>query len=177
MRYAVTVKGKVQDVGYRDIVEAHAKAIGLSGFVFNDEGDDGRVNLICEGTPDTIDEFINVIDVHEGRVSVDNIDKFEIESSFKLPKKFTRLQTDDLGDVGRKLDEGNTQLKVHSNLLKNISEGVDGLSEGVDGLSEGVDGLSEGQDKLVDGQDRLGKGQEKGFNSIVKILEKIHDKL
>jgi len=167
MRYAVTIKGKVQDVGYRDIVEAHAKAIGLSGFVFNDEDDDRRVNLICEGTPDTIDEFINVISVHEGRVSVDNIDKFEIESSFKLPKKFTRLQTDDLGDVGRKLDEGNTQLKVHSNLLKDISEMLDRLKKGQD---KGFKSISEGQDRLREGQD-------KGFNSIVKILEKIHDKL
>ncbi len=149
----------------------------LSGFVFNDEADNRRVNLICEGEYKLIEKFIKVIDVHEGGISVDNLIKFEIDSSFKLPQKFTRLQTDELRDIGRKLDKGNT-------FLNYLKEGQDKLVEGQDKLVEGQDKLVEGQNALVKGQNEhtallkdIKEGQDKGFKEIVKILEKIANKL
>ena len=170
----------------------------LSGFVFNDEADNRRVNLICEGEYKLIEKFIKVIDVHEGGISVDNLIKFEIDSSFKLPQKFTRLQTDELRDIGRKLDKGNTFLNYLKEGQDKLVEGQDKLVEGQDKLVEGQDKLVEGQDKLVEGQDKLvegqnalvkgqnehtallkdiKEGQDKGFKEIVKILEKIANKL
>lgn len=46
-----TITDYVQMVGYREIVEAHGKARGLAGFVFNDI--DGSVKVMARG-PESI---------------------------------------------------------------------------------------------------------------------------
>jgi len=54
-----TITNHVQMVGYRDIVEIHAKARGLAGFVFNDV--DGSVKLMASGPDSAINDFVEDI--------------------------------------------------------------------------------------------------------------------
>lgn len=51
-----TITNHVQIVGYREVVEIHAKARGLAGFVFNDV--DGSVKLMVSGQIDAINGFL-----------------------------------------------------------------------------------------------------------------------
>ncbi len=51
-----TITNHVQMVGYREIVEIHAKARGLAGFVYNDV--DGSVKLMAGGPIDAINGFL-----------------------------------------------------------------------------------------------------------------------
>ncbi|ODS40018.1 MAG: hypothetical protein A7315_09935 [Candidatus Altiarchaeales archaeon WOR_SM1_79] len=101
MRYALTIKGRVQNAGYRDIIEKNARVRRLRGYVFNDI--DGTVKLVCDGAEEKIDEFIEVINLHEEDIFVEDILKSEVEDVSPIPATFARLQTDMLEDIGRKL--------------------------------------------------------------------------
>jgi len=58
------VEGKVQRVGYRDFVGQFAKMRGLTGWVENK--DDGSVELVAQGIPDELKEFVE--ELNEGSV-------------------------------------------------------------------------------------------------------------
>jgi acylphosphatase len=56
VRYAMRVEGRVQAVNYRSFVQTSARTLGVSGWVRN--AGDGSVEVVAEGTPDTLDEFV-----------------------------------------------------------------------------------------------------------------------
>ena len=58
------ISGKVQQVMYRDFVQAAAVALGVAGFVENIEG--GRVRVVAQGTPDMLKSLIDRL--HAGSV-------------------------------------------------------------------------------------------------------------
>src|SRR5688572_13769093 len=58
-RARVLYTGRVQGVGFRYTAERQALAAGLTGWVKNLP--DGRVELVCEGSKDTIDKFLDGI--------------------------------------------------------------------------------------------------------------------
>jgi len=171
MRCALTIKGNVQNAGYRDIIENKAKGKRLRGYVFNDV--DGTVKLVCEGTKERIDEFIDVINLHEDDIFVEDILKDEIPGIFPIPETFGRVKTDTKEDTNRKLDKGIKAIKSvkkdtvvlheHTGLLRGIKEGQD----------KGFKSIKEGQDKLLKGQDKLIGGQD----DMVKVLKEISNKL
>lgn len=56
------ITGKVQNVGYRDYVQRSADSLSLVGWVRNLP--DGMVELVAQGTPDVLKEFVEFL--HEG---------------------------------------------------------------------------------------------------------------
>lgn len=52
----VTIRGRVQGVGYRAWVEDEAVALGLSGWVRNRR--DGTVEAVVSGDPDAVQTFV-----------------------------------------------------------------------------------------------------------------------
>ncbi|ODS35752.1 hypothetical protein BEH94_06110 [Candidatus Altiarchaeales archaeon WOR_SM1_SCG] len=168
MRYALTIKGKVQDVGYRKIIEQKAKDRGLKGYVFNDV--DGTVKLVCEGVTDRIDDFIDVINLHEKNIFVADILKNEVVPTYPIPKIFGRIETDTSGDVVRKLEKGLDTLGGIKDDTRALREGQDNLLVGQDKLIGGQDKLIGGQDNLLVGQDKLIGGQDKLIGGQDKLL-------
>ena len=71
MRYALTIKGRVQNAGYRNFIERNAKIKRLRGYVFNDIN--GTVKLVCDGPQEKIEDFIGSIDLHEDEIFVEDI--------------------------------------------------------------------------------------------------------
>jgi acylphosphatase len=59
VRYEVRVEGRVQGVNYRSFVQTSARTLGVSGWVRNAR--DGSVEVIAEGTPETLDEFVQQV--------------------------------------------------------------------------------------------------------------------
>lgn len=108
--YNVSVIGKVQDIGFRAIVEYVGRLFNLSGLVFNAK--DGSVKIICRGEDGVISEFFDEIRTRgEKRGAViEDIKSREIPFAIDLPDKFTRVLTDEDIDIGRKLDKGNDLL-------------------------------------------------------------------
>ncbi|MDZ4284450.1 MAG: acylphosphatase [Patescibacteria group bacterium] len=55
------VSGKVQQVLYRDFVQARAVELGVVGFVEN--AGDGTVRVVAQGTPETLKQLIGGLHV------------------------------------------------------------------------------------------------------------------
>lgn len=109
--YNIMVTGKVQDIGFRMLIEDIARLHDLRGYAFNDI--DGSVKMVCCGEIGVIDEFLDELrfrGVQKGAV-IDEISKEEITSEVYLPQKFLRLYTEELADISRKLDVGIEILK------------------------------------------------------------------
>lgn len=64
------VRGKVQGVGYRDFVVNAAEELGLMGYVRNIP--DGGVEVVAQGYPDTLKEFVTIL--QKGSVLSDVVD-------------------------------------------------------------------------------------------------------
>lgn len=109
--YNIMITGKVQDIGFRMLIEDIARLDDLKGYAFNDI--DGSVKIVCCGETGIIDEFLDEIrfrGIQKGAI-IDDIAKEEITQRIFLPQRFLRLYTDELADIGRKLDAGIEVLK------------------------------------------------------------------
>jgi len=71
----ILVRGSVQKVGYRDLVQEEAVKLGVKGFVENLK--DGRVRIVCEAEEEKVKQLIERINVREELVYVESIDILE----------------------------------------------------------------------------------------------------
>lgn len=81
-REELLVEGSVQGVGYRYTVSRIAGDIGVTGWVRNLP--DGRVRVLCEGSPAKIEEFKERIRIVGKRINVTGI---MIASSKEVKKR------------------------------------------------------------------------------------------
>ena len=57
IRERIVVDGRVQRVGYRDLVQGIAWKLGVKGYVENLK--DGRVQIVCEAEEEVLESFMN----------------------------------------------------------------------------------------------------------------------
>ena len=72
-RLNVIVIGRVQGVGFRMFVEYHAARLGLVGYVRNDHTDRRRLEVVAEGSKDTLEELLRKLQVGPGGARVEDI--------------------------------------------------------------------------------------------------------
>lgn len=75
----ITVKGKVQGVGFRYFVYRNALAIGVNGFVKNMPS--GDVYIEAQGSREQLNEFISMCKMGPSRARVDKVEVFEKETN------------------------------------------------------------------------------------------------
>jgi acylphosphatase len=124
--YNVTVTGDVQDIGFRSFIESTAKSYHVQGYVFNDP--DGSVKMLCSGSAESLNEFLYVIQTRvPSGVGIEQFVKDEIitDIDLNIPPEFLKLGTDEISDIGRKLDKGVKLLEA----LPGIKEGVSMLPD------------------------------------------------
>ena len=81
-RVHVYYSGSVQGVGFRFTAERLASKLGLKGWVRNAE--DGRVELVCEGEPADIEEFLKKIsEVFGGYIRDTSIERSAANGEFE----------------------------------------------------------------------------------------------
>jgi acylphosphatase len=102
-RYNILLRGNVQHIGYRGIIEGTARKLNIKGYVFNDV--DGSVKIACEGLQKSIDVFINGLSEF-ARSDIDSIEKKEVHDELYLPSVFSRVATDDYYEFSTKFDIG-----------------------------------------------------------------------
>jgi acylphosphatase len=129
--FNIKITGKVQDIGFRTLIEDIAKIYDLRGFAFNDI--DNSVKMVCCGENGSIPDFLEEIKDKGALkgVVIDNITIEEIPFKIFLPAKFMRLYTDELSDISRKLDVGVDVLiniKEDTKVLPDIKNGIDTLN-------------------------------------------------
>lgn len=102
-RYNILLRGKVQHIGYRGIIEGTARKLDIRGYVFNDV--DGSVKIACEGIQKSIETFINNIKEF-AKSDIESIEKKEVHEELYLPSVFSRVATDDYYEFSKKFDVG-----------------------------------------------------------------------
>ena len=85
-RARVLVSGRVQGVSFRDATRSQAEQLGLSGWVRNTQ--DGQVEAIFEGVPETVQQMIewcksgpssaDVEDLSVDNEQPENLSSFEV---------------------------------------------------------------------------------------------------
>jgi len=108
--HSIIVTGKVQDIGFRSVVEHIGRSFGMPGLVFNAK--DGSVKILCCGEDSVIDNFTHTIKVRgmESGAEIEGIKEKVLPFNIDLPDEFSRVSSDDDIDLGRKLDKGNLLL-------------------------------------------------------------------
>ena len=125
-RYAITIRGKVQHIGYRDIIEGTARRTDLKGYIFNNI--DNSIKIVCEGSKKSVDNFLNTIKDF-ARADIESIEKKEIHDNFPLPHQFGRIATDEYYEFSRKFDIGLDYLdgiKADTGDMKGTLSNIDG---------------------------------------------------
>ncbi|MCX9011110.1 MAG: acylphosphatase [Candidatus Methanoperedens sp.] len=181
--YNIIVTGKVQDTGFRALIEEVARLLDLKGFVFNDI--DGSVKMVCCGENSAVSKLFTEIRTIGSRrgIVIDAIAKEELPSNIFLPERFSRLYTDDLGDIGRKLDIGNSELKGINTKLSPLDDRLSGLDNrlsGIDDKMSGIDGRLSGIGEDTHGLNEVMGSfvvEQRGHNKrLEKILEKLTER-
>ena len=70
-RAHVFVSGRVQGVAFRDSARSQAEELGLNGWIRNTQ--DGRVEAVFEGEPDTVSEMIEWCKSGPSSADVDDV--------------------------------------------------------------------------------------------------------
>ena len=108
IKAVIIVRGEVQRVGYRDVVERAARKMKLTGIVENVKPYD--VKIVCEGNKTSIDSFIKLIDIKEHPIVVE-----ELEVSFEDATGdfdyFEITRGDMTEELGERLDIANDKMK------------------------------------------------------------------
>lgn len=174
-RVTVIVKGEVQRVGYRDIVEKIARKLKLVGFVENLKPYD--VKIIAEGEEEVLKKFIELIDIKKYPVDVEKVvvrfeeptgefEYFEIkrgewheELGERMDIAGTYLyKSVELGEksvnIGEKmLDKQDKMLGKQDQMLGKHDQTVSIIREGNDRLCNKIDDFHNDSNKISDKMD------------------------
>ncbi|VVB86596.1 Acylphosphatase [uncultured archaeon] len=141
-RYAITIRGNVQHIGYRGIIEGTARKMEIKGYVFNDT--DSSVNIVCEGEAEYVNSFLNVLKDF-ARADIETIEKKEIQENFPLPKLSGRLATDEYYEFSRKFDIGldfiagiKTDTGEMKGTLRDVNAGIGGMKGTLQDVNAGI---------------------------------------
>ncbi len=134
--HSIIVTGKVQDIGFRSVVEHIGRSLGIPGLVFNAK--DGSVKILCSGEESVIDNFTQAIKVRgaENGTEIVKIKEQTLSINIDLPDEFSKVSSDDEIDLGRKLDKGNLLLATM------ISDNKTGFNDNKIGLNDIKTGLN-----------------------------------
>jgi len=106
-RTEIIVKGEVQRVGYRDVVERTARKMKLTGFVENIKPYD--VRIICEGDKTILNSFIEQIRIKEYPVDVEHLDVSFQDATGEF-NYFEIKRGDMVEELGERLDIFNAKI-------------------------------------------------------------------
>jgi len=157
IRARILAKGRVQRVGYRDLVQSIARRLGVKGYVENLK--DGSVQIVCEAEEGVLENFVKEIKVKEDFIEVEEvkiIEKSEATGEFEYFEiKYGRLE-EELGErMGTAIEYAKAMRSDIRNMHKDLKEDLSGLRDDVKNmhkdLKDEVAGVrSEVRDMRVD---------------------------
>jgi acylphosphatase len=172
LRVILTVKGEVQRVGYRDVVERIARKLKLIGCVENIEPYD--VKIVCEGEKDAVEAFIRQINIQDDRINVENID-VKYEEPINEFTFFKIIRGDIVEELGERFDRANYDLRT---LAENQNETINILKENISILKENTNILKNNTNVLTAFKDETNKNfthlREDTNSNFVTLDSKYH---
>ena len=159
--------GEVQGVGLRESIKTQADRLGLVGQVTNLK--DGRVGVVCEGVPDSIDKLVSKLQDSPGLSKVNNASVSYLESAGEY-ESFIVIRADKNTELVNLTRAGIDHLKVMTQTLKSMDGKLDAMNktneEGFRGVKEEFRGVKE-EFRGVSGQlGAMEKATQEGFRRI-----------
>jgi acylphosphatase len=163
VRKRLIVSGQVQDVGYRAFVKRNARRLGLLGFTRNLP--DETVEIICEGEPGALADFMRSIDVKGDPADPFSLHVTVIKEAPPAPEGALKLF---YTDYGRKLSEIQRQtfdreeiMVLRAGTLNSnvgvVGQKVDGVGKAVEVVGQKVDGVGKAVEVVGQKVDGVGK--------------------
>ncbi len=156
VRWELEARGRVQRVGYRDMVEEAARVLSLVGKVENDPEDDQLVRVVVQGPESTLSEFLKAISGRHG--FADAIVK--TVSTNEPDPKLARFTKERSSPEKETLERADQSVLILANMAATLGD----LRE------ETHKGFSELGTKM----DHLGDKMDKGFRDSIASSERLH---
>jgi len=175
--HSIIVTGKVQDIGFRSVVEHIGRSFGMPGLVFNAK--DGSVKILCCGEDSVIDNFTQTIKVRgeESGAKIKGIKELLLPFNIDLPEDFSKVSSDDEFDLARKLDKGNEFLKNLPDIKNMLGSFIEEQKEHNTHLEAMVIGINEHNTRLEEMMHEQNTRLDAHNNRLEAILEKLVNKL
>ncbi|AAB98817.1 hypothetical protein MJ_0809 [Methanocaldococcus jannaschii DSM 2661] len=159
--YELKIYGKVQHVGFRDRIENIGKGLGINGIIYNYK--DGTVRILAnfddEEDKELFKKYIERLEKKDKLIEIEKIEEKRLNTYIEFPEGISRLSSDDILELNKKLDEGVKYIKLifaeleeHKKVLLEIK---DMHVKTVEILSEHTRILNEIKDTLKDIKDKL----------------------
>ncbi|MEM4707056.1 MAG: acylphosphatase, partial [Candidatus Anstonellales archaeon] len=145
----IHVYGRVQRVGYRDVVAEIGRKLGLRGCVRNLE-DEVSVEIIAEGEEKQLKKFIKLINIKDYTIEVEKIEVKEKKPTRKF-KYFKIIRRKPIEELGERMD-------VAGNLLYSMNKKLGGMDKKLDSMNGKLDSMN---DKLDSMDGKLGSMDKK----------------
>jgi len=197
-RAIIIAKGKVQSVGYRDLIADLAMDLGVVGFVENQP--DGTVKIVVEGEEEILEEFVMKAQPEDDpMISIAQVDvnyekatgefeHFKIKrgsseeetaerldtaaKSLKVLIKTTVMMNENLGN---KIDAGKEEtISIIKNGNETLAEKQDQMLEKQDVMIEKQDQMLEKQDVMIEKQDQILGKQDETIEVIKSGVDVMH---
>jgi|GEM_PF-825905 len=174
-RATITIKGKVQKVGFRSFVKKHAVSMGITGYALNMP--DNTVLVVSEGEEAVVSNFLDSIKKSQFYMEGVQTNYSKPTGEFKgferigedVPKKGATL--DDVVDVLKSFDSKAEEL------VKMQRETVDVIKEGNKELGEKLGGKIDGLGKELGGKiDGLGEKTDDFHHDMSRRFDTVEDK-
>ena len=129
--YELIIYGKVQNVGFRDRIESIGRGLGISGVVYNHK--DGTVRILVNFDDEEIKELfkksIKALGKKDKLIEIERIEEKELNAYIEFPEGISRLSSDDILELNKKLDDGVRYIKLIFGVLEDIKKGQDEIKE------------------------------------------------
>jgi acylphosphatase len=158
-RAVLTIKGRVQRVGYRDAVEELARQLQIAGFVENLKPYD--VRIVAEGEDQAIEQFIEQVQIMKSPIKVERLEvRFE---EFTGEFAYFEIKRGDMAEeLGERLDLANARMTEMKQQQDIMIEKQDKMLEKQDMMLGKQDQMLQKQDETT-GELRALRGDLKSF--------------
>ncbi len=167
VRWELEARGRVQRVGYRDLVEETARMLNLVGKVGNDPEDDQLVHVVVQGPESTLSEFVKAISGRHGFADA----TIRTGNTGEPDPKLVRFAKERGSPEKETLERSDQSVLI----LDNMASTLGGLREETHkGFSELGTKMDKGLTSLGAKMDRLGDKMDRGFRDSIASSERLH---
>jgi acylphosphatase len=170
--YELVIYGKVQHVGFRDRIENIGRGLGISGVIYNYK--DGTVRILAnfddEEDKELFKKYIERLEKKDKLIEIEKIEEKKLNAYIEFPEGISRLSSDDILELNKKLDDGVRYIKLifvelegHTKILLKMDEKLDIHTKILERIDSKLDKLDMKLDKLNSIDEKLDK--------IIKLLE------
>ena len=189
----IIVKGAVQKAGYRDYVQEKARSLNVKGYVENQR--DGSVRIVCEADEGTLKNFIKLINIKEGLITVEKIETIkkqpatgeyeyfdikhgsmeeEIGERMVAAVKIAVATRQDIKDMHADMKDMHQDLKGSiQSMHKDLKESTESMHKDV---NQNFREMAERYDVISAELLRTRKELEKAVDNLVRVVQKFLEK-